>query len=51
MQMPTTYKLARPTKFWPQWRAIMLAELQSLKDHMTLRLVPRTDTKKTKVIT
>ncbi|KAE9350834.1 hypothetical protein PR003_g5177 [Phytophthora rubi] len=51
MQMPTTYTQARPTKFWPQWRAVMLAELQSLKDHMTLRLVPRTDTKKTKVIT
>nr|KAE8919235.1 hypothetical protein PF009_g30454 [Phytophthora fragariae] len=50
MQIPTTYKQARASKFWPQWRAAMLAELQSLKDHMTWRLVPRTDTKKTKVI-
>ncbi|KAE8890801.1 hypothetical protein PF005_g13532 [Phytophthora fragariae] len=47
MQIPTTYKQARASKFWPQWRA----ELQSLKGHMTWRLVPRTDTKKTKVIT
>ncbi|KAE9282617.1 hypothetical protein PR003_g27360 [Phytophthora rubi] len=51
MQIPTTYKQARASKFWPQWRAAMLAELQPLKDHMTWRLVPRTDTKKTKVIT
>ncbi|GMF22803.1 unnamed protein product [Phytophthora fragariaefolia] len=40
VQIPTTYKQARASKFWPQWRTAMLAELQFLKDHKTGKLVP-----------
>jgi hypothetical protein len=51
VQIPTTYKQAHASQFWPQWRAAMLAELQSLKDHKTWKLVPRQNAKKIKVIT
>ncbi|GMF26349.1 unnamed protein product [Phytophthora fragariaefolia] len=48
VQIPTTYKQARACKFWPQWRTTTLAELESLKDHKTWKLVPRTDPRRTR---
>ncbi|GMF18929.1 unnamed protein product [Phytophthora fragariaefolia] len=50
-QTSTIYKQARSSKFWPQWKAAMLAELQSLKDHKTWKFVTRADAKKNNGIT
>ncbi|KAG3153160.1 hypothetical protein C6341_g16043 [Phytophthora cactorum] len=41
VDIPSTYKQARASKFWPQWRAAMIAEQASLKKHETWRLLPR----------
>ncbi|POM64417.1 mitochondrial protein [Phytophthora palmivora] len=49
--IPITYKQARVTKYWPQWKDAMLSELQSLRGYRTWKLVPRTTTKKLKAIT
>ncbi|KAE8953138.1 hypothetical protein PR001_g33001, partial [Phytophthora rubi] len=49
--IPTTYKQARASKHWHQWRAAMLAELESLKGHKTWKLQPRSVAKNLKVIT
>ncbi|KAE8911626.1 hypothetical protein PF003_g4602 [Phytophthora fragariae] len=49
--IPTTYKQARASKHWHQWRAAMLAELESLKGHKTWKLQPRSMAKNLKVIT
>ncbi|GMF24210.1 unnamed protein product [Phytophthora fragariaefolia] len=51
IEIPTTYKQARASQYWSQWKAAMLAELQSLRGHRTWRLVPRSSAKKMKVIT
>ncbi|POM66731.1 Gag-pol Polyprotein [Phytophthora palmivora] len=51
VKIPTTYKQARSSEQWPQWRAAMLAELASLKGHKTWKLVPRKVAKNLKVIT
>lgn len=51
IEIPTTYKQARASKYWPQWKPAMLTELQSLRGHRTWRLVPRSSVKKMKVIT
>ncbi|OWZ13358.1 reverse transcriptase [Phytophthora megakarya] len=47
--IPTTYKQAHASEHWPQWKATILAELQSLKGHETF--VPRKTAKNAKAIT
>ncbi|KAE8878366.1 hypothetical protein PF007_g28573 [Phytophthora fragariae] len=49
--IPTTYKQARASKHWHQWRAAMLAELESLRGHKTWKLQSRSMAKNLKVIT
>ncbi|POM62413.1 Integrase catalytic core protein [Phytophthora palmivora] len=49
--IPSTYKHARSSKHWLQWKAAMLSELQPLKRHQTWELVPRATAKQVKVIT
>ncbi|KAG3234880.1 hypothetical protein PI124_g20075 [Phytophthora idaei] len=51
VQIPATYKQARASKYWPEWRAGMLVELQSLKGPKTWKLVPRKAAKQVMVIT
>ncbi|KAE9043497.1 hypothetical protein PR003_g1564 [Phytophthora rubi] len=50
IEIPNSYKQARASKYWPQWRAATLAELASLKKHKTWKLAPRAAAKKSKVI-
>ncbi|OWY91282.1 polyprotein, partial [Phytophthora megakarya] len=49
--IPNTYKQAKASKYWPEWKAAMEDELASLRAHGTWQLVARTTAKKQAVIT
>lgn len=51
VQIPQSYRQAKSSKLWPEWRTAILEELASLKQHQTWRFVPRASIGKAKVIT
>ncbi|KAE9170869.1 hypothetical protein PF005_g27386 [Phytophthora fragariae] len=49
--VPSTYRQAKQSDHWPEWKAAMEEELASLREHGTWKLVARVKAKRQRVIT